>query len=106
MSTTDDEATTTAKAAPKAVFTEGSVLRHISVMTATATTGLMALFMVDLIDLYFLSLLGEAELAAAVGYAGSILFFTTSVWRSPWQRWWRARSGLARGLARDAMLLM
>lgn len=62
-----------------AVFTEGSVLRHISVMTATATTGLIALFMVDLIDLYFLSLLGEVELAAAVGYAGSILFFTTSI---------------------------
>ena len=62
-----------------AVFTEGSIFRHISVMTATATTGLIAIFFVDLIDLYFLSLLGEAELAAAVGYAGSILFFTTSV---------------------------
>ncbi len=61
------------------VFTEGPVLRHISVMTATATTGLIALFVVDLIDLYFLSLLGEVELAAAVGYAGSILFFTTSI---------------------------
>ena len=54
-------------------------MRHITVMTATATTGLIALFLVDLIDLYFLSLLGEIELAAAVGYAGSILFFTTSV---------------------------
>jgi putative MATE family efflux protein len=62
-----------------AKFVEGSVFRHISVMTATAATGLMALFVVDLIDLYFLSLLGETELAAAVGYAGSILFFTTSV---------------------------
>lgn len=48
-------------------------------MTATATTGLIAIFVVDLLDLYFLSLLGEVELAAAVGYAGSILFFTTSV---------------------------
>lgn len=63
----------------EAVFTEGSVFRHITVMTATATTGLMALFMVDLVDLYFLSLLGEIELAAAVGYAGSVLFFTTSI---------------------------
>ncbi len=62
-----------------AKFVEGSVLRHISVMTATAATGMMALFVVDLVDLYFLSLLGETELAAAVGYAGSILFFTTSV---------------------------
>jgi len=55
------------------------VLRHITVMTTTATAGLIAIFLVDLIDLYFLSLLGEIELAAAVGYAGSILFFTTSV---------------------------
>lgn len=65
--------------ATDAVFTEGSVLRHISVMTGTATLGLIAIFVVDLVDLYFLSLLGETELAAAVGYAGSILFFTTSV---------------------------
>ena len=63
----------------QAKFLEGSTLRHISVMTATASIGMMALFVVDLIDLYFLSLLGEVELAAAVGFAGSILFFTTSI---------------------------
>ena len=63
----------------EAKFTEGSVLRHISVMTAAASTGLVTLFVVDLADLYFLSLLGETEVAAAVGYAGSILFFTTSI---------------------------
>ncbi len=63
----------------QAKFLEGSILRHISVMTATASIGMMALFVVDLIDLYFLSLLGEVELAAAVGFAGSILFFTTSI---------------------------
>jgi putative MATE family efflux protein len=39
----------------------------------------MALFIVDLIDMFFLGLLGEAELAAAIGYAGTILFFTTSI---------------------------
>ena len=39
----------------------------------------MALFLVDLADMYFLSLLGEVEVAAAIGYAGSILFFTVSV---------------------------
>ncbi len=54
-------------------------MRHITVMTGTAALGLMAIFLVDLADLYFLSLLGETELAAAVGYAGSILFFTTSL---------------------------
>ncbi|MEM8952143.1 MAG: MATE family efflux transporter [Pseudomonadota bacterium] len=77
MTTSDKPSTPSEKTT--GVFTEGSVLRHISVMTSTATTGLIALFLVDLIDLYFLSLLGEVELAAAVGYAGSILFFTTSI---------------------------
>ena len=52
---------------------------HIVVMTSTASIGLMSLFLVDLADMYFLSLLGEVELASAIGYAGSILFFTTSI---------------------------
>ncbi len=54
-------------------------MRHVTVMASTASLGLMTLFVVDLADMYFLSLLGEAELAAAIGYAGTILFFTTSV---------------------------
>ncbi len=60
-------------------FVTGSLYRHIVVMTSTAALGLMAIFLVDLADLYFLSLLGEVEIAAAIGYAGSILFFTTAV---------------------------
>lgn len=48
-------------------------------MTSTAAIGMMTLFVVDLVDIYFLSLLGETELAAAVGFAGSILFFTSSI---------------------------
>ncbi len=60
-------------------FVQGSIMGHIAVMTSTASIGLMALFLVDLADMYFLSLLGEAELAAAVGFAGSILFFSTSI---------------------------
>ena len=39
----------------------------------------MALFLVDFADMYFISLLGEVELAAAIGYAGSILFFNVSI---------------------------
>ncbi|WP_370980037.1 MATE family efflux transporter [Agaribacterium sp. ZY112] len=54
-------------------------MRHISVMTLASTMGLLSLFLVDLIDMYWLSLLGEIELAAAIGYAGSILFFTLSL---------------------------
>lgn len=47
-------------------------------MTLMASIGLMAIFMVDLVDMIFISMLGKAELAAAVGYAGAVLFFTTS----------------------------
>jgi putative MATE family efflux protein len=48
-------------------------------MTSTASLGVMSLFLVDLADIFYLSLLGELEVAAAIGFAGSILFFTTSV---------------------------
>ncbi|MEE9427899.1 MAG: MATE family efflux transporter [Paracoccaceae bacterium] len=62
----------------QAKFLEGSLLRHITVMSLTASVGLMAIFIVDLVDMIFISMLGRAELAAAVGYAGAILFFTSS----------------------------
>ena len=52
---------------------------HVIRMTGTGSVGMLAIFAVDFVDMYFLSLLGESELAAAIGFAGSILFFTTSV---------------------------
>lgn len=52
---------------------------HVIRMTSASSVALMTLFVVDLLDMYFLSLLGEAELAAAIGYSGTILFFTTSI---------------------------
>ena len=64
---------------PPAVFLTGSVMRHVAVMAATGSVGLMAVFVVDLLNLFYISLLGEAELAAAIGYAGTVQFFTTSV---------------------------
>ncbi len=64
---------------PMAKFISGNIFRHIVVMSSTNAIGLTALFLVDLADLFFISLLGEAELAAAVGYAGTIAFFTTSI---------------------------
>lgn len=47
-------------------------------MSLTASVGLIAIFAVDFVDMIFIAMLGKAELAAAVGYAGAILFFTTS----------------------------
>jgi len=44
-----------------------------------SAVGLLSIFVVDLVDLYFLSLLGEIEMASAVGFAGTILFFTIAI---------------------------
>ncbi|MEO0357579.1 MAG: MATE family efflux transporter [Pseudomonadota bacterium] len=62
----------------QAKFLDGNLFKHISVMAFTASVGLMAVFVVDLVDMIFISMLGNAALAAAVGYAGAILFFTSS----------------------------
>ena len=61
-----------------AKFLTGAPMRHVAGMSATASIGLMAMFVVDFVDMIFISILGNAALAAAIGYAGSILFFTTS----------------------------
>lgn len=63
----------------QAKFLTGNLLGHVTVMSLTASLGLMAVFIVDFLDMLFISMLGEAELAAAIGYAGTVLFFTTSV---------------------------
>lgn len=62
----------------QAKFVEGNLFRHITVMSLTSSVGLMAIFAVDLINLVFISMLNQEEMTAAVGYAGAILFFTTS----------------------------
>ncbi|MTH98300.1 MATE family efflux transporter [Roseibium sp. RKSG952] len=62
----------------QAKFLTGNLFRHVTVMSLTSSVGLMAVFAVDFVDMIFISMLGKAELAAAVGYAGAILFFTTS----------------------------
>lgn len=36
-----------------AKFVQGSILRHILVMSSTAAIGISALFIVDLIDIFF-----------------------------------------------------
>ncbi len=63
----------------QAKFLQGSILNHVMTMSATNALGISALFMVDLADIYFISLLGNPSLTAAIGYASAILFFTTAV---------------------------
>ena len=78
MNTEEPTATAPLPGAP-AKFTTGSTLRHVVVMTATGSIGLIAIFIVDALNLFYISLLGVRELAAAIGFATTIMFFTVSV---------------------------
>jgi len=60
-------------------FVTGSTLGHVITMTATGSVGLGVVFAVDMLNLFYISRLGQQELAAAVGYAGTLLFFLTSL---------------------------
>ena len=62
-----------------AKFTQGSIPQHVVNMSLSGSIGLLGVFLVDLLDMYFLSLLGHSELAASIGYAGTVTFFTTSI---------------------------
>eukprot|EP01037_Dinobryon_pediforme_P009004 gene9004-9084_t len=52
---------------------------HVIVMTLTGTIGLMAIFLVDLLSLIYVSHLGNTYLTAAVGYASTVMFFAMSI---------------------------
>ncbi len=49
------------------------------VMATTGAIGLIAVFAVDLLNLFYLSRLGTMPVAAAVGFAGTIGFFQISI---------------------------
>lgn len=72
-------------------FTSGSIAYHVLVMTLTGAVGTMALFLVDLTSLFFLSLLSQTAVTAAMGYASSVIFFALSV-------------GLGTGVAASALV--
>ena len=55
------------------------MFHHVFVMAGTGAIGLVAVFAVDLINLFYISLQGEKEIAAAVGFAGVVAFFHTSI---------------------------
>ncbi len=61
------------------VFTEGSTLRHVLVMTASGSAGIIALFVVDLLSLLYVSWLGDPAKTAGVGLATQVLFVAMSV---------------------------
>ncbi|MEL6968158.1 MAG: MATE family efflux transporter [Pseudomonadota bacterium] len=75
----EDQAAVQQKEKPRAAFTTGSTMRHVLVMTATSSIGLVSIFLVDAINLFYIALLGQQELAAAIGYAATIMFFSISI---------------------------
>ncbi|CAD5298119.1 MATE family efflux transporter [Bosea sp. 62] len=63
----------------QAVFVSGSTLRHVAVMTTTASVGLVAIFVVDFLSLLYVSRLGRPEATAGVGYATIVLYLMVSI---------------------------
>lgn len=71
---------TTAKPSGRgAIFLTGSVMRHVVIMTMTGAVGLMTMFGADLADLYYLSLLNDTNVTAAIGFAGILSFANLSM---------------------------
>ncbi|UVF18634.1 MATE family efflux transporter [Microvirga terrae] len=64
---------------PPPRFVVGSTMRHVLVMTGTASVGLIAIFIVDLVSLLYISWLNEPSLTAGVGLATVVMFFTISI---------------------------
>ena len=62
-----------------AKFVQGKLMRHIVVMSTTSAVGLMSIFFVDLLDMFFISLLGDPDLVAGIGIAGTLTFLVTSI---------------------------
>ncbi|WP_375274287.1 MATE family efflux transporter [Methylorubrum thiocyanatum] len=60
-------------------FVSGSILRHVVVMSTTGSVGLMAIFAVDLLSLFYVSKLGDPSLTAAVGFASIVQFFAIAI---------------------------
>jgi len=59
-------------------FTTGPTMRHVLVMCSAGSIGLVAIFLVDFANLFYISLLNQPTLTAAVGFAGVILYFHMS----------------------------
>ncbi|MFL5074665.1 MAG: MATE family efflux transporter [Microvirga sp.] len=75
----DESAPARASPAATARFVSGPTMRHVVVMTGTGSVGLVAVFLVDLLSLLYISWLGKPALTAGVGLATIVLFFAVSI---------------------------
>jgi Na+-driven multidrug efflux pump len=64
--------------AENAHFVTGSTMRHVIVLAGTGAIGMIAVFGVDLLNLFYISLLGHRAIAAAIGFAGAVSFLQVS----------------------------
>ena len=71
--------TTPSATSRRARFCTGSILRHTVVMAGTGAIGLVAVFVVDLLNLFYISLLGDRALTAAIGFAGAVGMLQLSI---------------------------
>ncbi len=60
-------------------FCEGSIMRHVIVMAGIGTIGLMAVFLVDFLNLFYISRLGDTRYTAAIGFANVINFLQVAI---------------------------
>ena len=60
-------------------FCTGPILRHTVVMAGTGTLGLIAVFVVDLLNLFYISRLHDRTLTAAVAFTGAVTYLQLSV---------------------------
>lgn len=60
-------------------FCTGPILRHTVVMAGTGTLGLIAVFVVDLLNLFYISLLHDPTLTAAIAFTGAVTYLQMAV---------------------------
>ncbi len=63
----------------QALYTHGPLWGHLRQGVVASGIGMVAIFLVDLVDMAFIAQLGEPALAAAVGFAGILLFFASAI---------------------------
>ncbi|MAZ19727.1 MATE family efflux transporter [Roseovarius sp.] len=71
--------TTSRSPARKSKFTSGPLMPHVARLSLTSSLGIMAIYVVDLCDIFFVSLLGENQMAAAAGFASTVMFFVSAM---------------------------
>jgi Na+-driven multidrug efflux pump len=59
-------------------FTQGSIPRHLLVMSSTSALGLMAVFLTDILTLTYVSMLHDQALLAAIGVSKLLIFINVS----------------------------